>query len=184
MRTFIAVELPENIKNKLGEVQASLKKLNLNVGWVKNTNIHATLKFLGEVPEDKLDKIYSGVELACQGEKIFGMNLKGLGGFPNVKNPRVIWVGVDKGKENLAVIQRRIEEELFKKDFPREERGFSPHLTLGRVKSFQNMERLAEQIKKINFETTEFPVKEVVVMKSQLHPAGAIYTPMRKILLI
>ncbi len=184
MRTFIAVELKEEIKKKIEEVQAPLKKSGADVSWVKPGNIHATLKFLGEVPEDKIAMVFEGTAKALQGITGFALALKDLGCFPNLRRPRVIWIGVEKGKEELSEIARKIEEEMANIGFPKEKREFSPHLTIGRVKSPKNIEKLTEHIKTVNFQTEEIEVKEVVVMKSQLNPAGAIYTPLKKILLL
>ena len=184
MRTFIAVELPQNLKDKIDKLQQPLKKTDAYVSWVKPGNVHATLKFLGEIPEERLDDIHQGVKNAVQGMAKFTLNLKGLGTFPDMRRPRVIWIGVDKGKDNLAQMNERIEEELYKLNFPKEERKFSPHLTIGRVKSPKNIQELMELVKKTDFETEDAEIKEVVIMKSKLLPTGAEYTPMRKISLL
>ena len=184
MRTFIAVELKEELKKKIEEVQTPLKKLGADVSWVKPGNVHATLKFLGEVPEDKIERVFEGTKKALEGIKGFKLSLKDLGCFPNMKRPRVVWIGVEKGKEELALMAKKIEQEMENIGYPKENREFSPHLTIGRVKSPKNIERLAEQIKTTNFQTEEIEIKEVVVMRSQLNPAGAIYTPLKKIALL
>jgi len=184
MRTFIAVELREELKKKIGELQTPLKKLGADVSWVKPENVHATLKFLGEVTEDKIEKVSSGTKKALEGIKAFNLSLKDLGCFPSIKRPRVVWIGVEKGKEELALMAKKIEQEMEAIGYPRENREFSPHLTIGRVKSPKNIEKLAEQIKTTNFQTEEIEIIEVVVMRSQLNPAGAIYTPLIKIPLL
>jgi 2'-5' RNA ligase len=181
MRTFIAIELPEKIKEEIAQLQAPLKKTGAFVSWVKPGNIHVTLKFLGEVPEEKIDQVYSATEKAAGGIKGFSMSLKGTGGFPNLRRPRVIWVGTGSGGEELSRLAERMEQEMEKIGFPKENRRFSPHFTIGRVKSPKNIEGLAGKVESIEFQTGEIPVTEVVVMKSQLHPAGAIYTRMKKV---
>ncbi|MGB2698026.1 MAG: RNA 2',3'-cyclic phosphodiesterase [Candidatus Zixiibacteriota bacterium] len=184
MRTFIAVELPPEVKRKIEEVQAPLKKTDTYVSWVKPGNVHLTLKFLGEVEEERIEDVFSGTERALKGSKAFKLSLKDLGCFPNLRRPRVVWLGVDKGKDELSQIQREIEEELSKLKFPKEQRPFSAHLTIGRVKSPKNIEKLISLIETTNFQTEEVVVDEVVVMRSQLHPQGAIYTPLKKIKLL
>jgi 2'-5' RNA ligase len=179
MRTFIAVELPENIKKKIGEIQAPLKRTNAFVSWVKPGNIHVTLKFLGEVPEEQIQEVFNATEKALEGAGRFTMSLKGMGGFPNLKRPRVIWVGAGSGGEELSFLAKRIEEEMEKIGFPKEKRSFSPHFTIGRVKSPKNIEQLATRVESSQFQTEEIEVAEVVVMKSQLTPGGAIYTPQK-----
>ena len=145
--------------------------------------MHITLKFLGEVKEDKIEEVYKTTEKFVTGIKKFEVSLQGLGGFPNMKRPRVIWIGVEKGKEILAELYPKVEEEFFKIGFAKENRGFTPHLTIGRVKSPKNLERLAAEVNKTQFQTEEFEIKEVVVMKSTLLPTGAVYTPLKKVLL-
>jgi 2'-5' RNA ligase len=184
MRTFIAVELPENIKKKIGELQAPLKKTSAFVSWVKPENIHITLKFLGEVPEGKINEVFSATEVSLENAKKFKMNLKGTGAFPDFRRPRVIWIGTAKGGEELSNMATKIEEEMEKIGYPKENRKFSPHFTMGRVKSPKNIENLMELVKSTDFETEDIEINEVTVMKSQLHPAGAIYTPLRKIALL
>ncbi len=184
MRTFIAVELPPGMKRKIEEVQAPLKKTDTFVSWVKPGSVHVTLKFLGEVAEERIEDVFHGTERALKESKVFSLSLKDLGCFPNLRRPRVVWVGVDKGKDDLTQMQKQIEEELFKLRFPKEQRSFSPHLTIGRVKSPRNIEALTGLIETMKFETEEVKVDEVVVMKSQLHPQGAIYTPLKEIKLL
>lgn len=181
MRTFIAIELPENIKQEIERLQTPLKKTRAFVSWVRPSNIHVTLKFLGEVPEEKIDEVFDATERSVEGNKRFNMSLKNTGGFPNLRRPRVIWIGTGSGAEELFRLAERIEEEMEKIGFPREKRKFSPHFTMGRVKSAKNIEPLVRQVKSIDFETEEIPVVEVVVMRSQLHPDGAIYTPLKRV---
>lgn len=183
MRTFVAIELPQEFTSKIDQLQAVLRKTKADVSWVKPQNVHITLKFLGEVKEEKIDEVYQATEKSVNGIGSFKVNLQGLGGFPNLKRPRVIWVGVEKGKEILAELYPKVEEEFFKIRFAKENRSFTPHLTIGRIKSPKNLEKLASEITKTSFQTDEFEVKEVVVMKSTLHPTGSIYTPLNKVLL-
>jgi 2'-5' RNA ligase len=184
MRTFIAIELPEKVKKKIELAQTPLKKTNAFVSWVKPGNIHVTLKFLGEVPEDKINDVFLATEKALEGIKKFRMSLRGMGAFPDFRRPRVIWIGAKSGEEELIYLAGRVEEEMGKIGFPKENRKFSAHFTIGRVKSTKNIENLMELVKSSDFSTDEIEVNEVVVMRSQLHPAGAIYTPLKKIQLI
>jgi 2'-5' RNA ligase len=181
MRTFIAIELPERIKRRIEDLQAPLKKTNAFVSWVKPTNIHVTLKFLGEVPEEKINEVFLATGKALEGAKKFTMSLKGTGAFPDFRRPRVIWIGAGIGEKELTFLAERIEAEMEEIGFPKEQRKFSAHFTIGRVKSPKNIEKLMELVKSSDFQTDDIEVSEVVVMKSQLHPAGAIYTPLKKI---
>jgi 2'-5' RNA ligase len=181
MRTFIAIELPEGVKKQIDQVQAPLKKTDAFVSWVKPQNIHVTLKFLGEVSEERIGEVFSGTAKALEGVKGFTMSLEGMGAFPDFRRPRVIWIGAGSGEQELSHMAQSIEAEMEKIGFPREKRKFSAHFTIGRVKSPKNIQELAEMVESSDFRTEEIPVKEVVVMRSQLHPTGAIYTPLKKI---
>ncbi|MGB2768879.1 MAG: RNA 2',3'-cyclic phosphodiesterase [Candidatus Zixiibacteriota bacterium] len=184
MRTFIAVELPEKIKSEIEQLQAPFKKTDTFVSWVKPKNIHVTLKFLGEVPEERMNEVFSATEKALEGTRKFTMSLRGTGAFPNPRRPRVIWVGAGSGGEELSQMAVRIEQEMEKIGFPKEKRKYSAHFTIGRVKSPKNIEKLMELVSSSDFQTEEIEVNEVVVMKSQLDPGGAIYTPLKKIPLV
>jgi 2'-5' RNA ligase len=181
MRVFVAVELPEKIKNQIAVVQSELKKTQAQVSWVKPGNIHVTLKFLGEVGEEKMKEVFIAAERGGKGTKKFRMSLKGLGGFPNLNRPRVIWVGTASGEKELCELQGRVETELEKVGFSRDDRKFSAHFTLGRARFPNGLEGLAEKVEKTEFSSPEFTVEQVVVMQSQLNPAGSIYTPLKKI---
>lgn len=161
-----------------------MKKTDTFVSWVKPGNVHVTLKFLGEVKEERIEDVFRSTEDTLKESKLFNLSLKDLGCFPNLRRPRVVWVGVDKGKDELFQMQRQIEEELAKLRFPKEQRPFSAHLTIGRVKSPRNIEELIKLIESTKFQTEEVKIGEVVVMKSQLHPQGVIYTPLKKIKLL
>ncbi len=183
MRTFIAIELPQELTSQIDQLQTVLRKTSADVSWVKPQNVHITLKFLGEVREEKIEEVYQATEQSVKELRKFQVNLQGLGGFPNMKRPRVIWIGVEKGKEVLAQVYPKVEEEFFRIGFAKENRDFTPHLTIGRVKSPKNLERLAVEINQTKFQTEEFEIKDVVVMKSTLLPTGAVYTPLKKVLL-
>lgn len=183
MRTFIAVEIPEQVKEKIASVLTGLKKLALEASWVKKENLHLTLKFLGEVKEEKIEEVYKTVAISVENTGKFRVNLKELGCFPNIKKPRVVWIGIEKGKENLSALSSRLEENLERLGFPREDRLFSAHLTLGRIKSSKNTENLLKFFQNNYFESEDFEIEEVVVMKSTLTPQGAIYSALKKIAL-
>jgi 2'-5' RNA ligase len=184
MRTFIAVELPERIKREIEQLQAPFKETDTFVSWVKPKNIHVTLKFLGEVSEEKINEVFSATEKAVEGARKFTMSLRGTGAFPNLRRPRVIWVGAGSGGGELSQMAVRIEQEMEKIGFPKEKRKYSAHFTIGRVKSPKNIEKLMELVSSSDFQTEEIEVNEVVVIRSQLDPGGAIYTPLKKIPLV
>jgi len=176
IRTFICIELPSNLKTQLEKVTEELKKQSkAKISWVKASNLHLTLRFLGDITKDQVSTIKSCVEQASQNINNFAITASGLGTFPNSKRPRVFWVGINDTSKNLLSLQRRVEQELVKAGFEASDHPFSPHLTLGRVKE-GNAQELAEKLSIIKFEPLNFDVSELIVMRSDLRAGGSIYT--------
>jgi 2'-5' RNA ligase len=177
MRIFIAVKLSSEIKLRLGEVQNKLKESGVDVKWVKPENIHLTLKFLGNVIELKLEPLVKEVGEVARKFSPFKIKFSGLGTFPNLKNPRVIWIGIEGEVKELLKLKGEIEENLVKLEFASEGREFKPHLTLGRVKSFQNKGELSEAVSSLNIPRIgEMEVNKISIIKSELRREGPIYT--------
>jgi 2'-5' RNA ligase len=181
VRSFVAIELTDQIREKLGETQAWLKTEGIadQVRWVKPEGIHLTLKFLGDVPVDRVKGVVIAITRACKGIGPFSLSFLDLGCFPSVSRPNVVWIGVRGDTKELAHLQSRIEDSLAILGFSRERRKYTPHLTLGRVsRHVQRRERarLGTLIQTRNLETLgEMEVHEVSLMKSVLSPAGANY---------
>ena len=178
VRTFIAVELTDSVREQISRLEQPLRKEGTKVGWVKPENLHLTLKFLGNIQAPCIDDVVEATQEAVQGIKPFILSFSGLGVFPNLKRARVIWIGVAEGSDSLGKIQRGLEERLFQRGFTREEREFSPHLTIGRVKSQRGIGGLVSKLEKTEFESEKMQVEQVVVMRSDLRPTGAVYTPL------
>lgn len=177
IRSFIAVELNEDIKNELKAVQDELKKIDLDVKWVEINNIHLTLKFLGNINPDELEKIKTGLKKISGIFKSFEISLSTLGIFPKVDFPRVIWVGLNKGKDELIKLSSYLEEELKKVGIASEERESIPHLTLGRVRSSKNKDKLKNYLSSSGFDfKNRQMIKEIILFQSRLSPKGASYT--------
>ncbi|MDD4909864.1 MAG: RNA 2',3'-cyclic phosphodiesterase [Candidatus Omnitrophica bacterium] len=179
IRAFIAIELPQEIKDALEELQHMLKKTGADVKWVEPDNIHLTLKFLGDTDVAALDKINESLSKIAAGFSAFEATLSGLGTFPPGGSPRVVWAGL-KDKENACGrIAQAIEEEMQRLGFPKEKREFKSHLTLGRVRSSLNLLKLADEIKsrKDHFSGAgrSFRVSSLSLIKSTLTPKGSIY---------
>lgn len=181
LRCFIAVALPGPLKNAVGEVIRKLGESGADIKWVPDENLHLTLKFLGETGEGRLEEIKGALHKKLSPYAPFYIKIGGVGYFPGGKNPRVIWVGIEE-PGSLADIYTDIENVMVKFGYPREGRPFSPHLTIGRVRS---PKRVAEVIKRLEeFRTVafdEFVVKGVSLMKSELKPGGAEYSGLAEI---
>jgi 2'-5' RNA ligase len=180
MRTFIAIEIPAEIKTALSGLQTELRRAGADVSWTKPENIHLTLKFLGEIEEKLINEIErTCIETAAEFQP-FTLDLSGAGVFPNARQPRVLWVGLAGEIEKAVEIQRRLDERLAAIGFDREEKSFRPHLTIGRVKSNRKTRELLALTRSYQLPRLAFEVKEIVVMKSELHPAGARYTSLAR----
>ena len=180
MRTFIAIELPQKIIGTLSALQNQLKNTQADVKWVAPENIHLTLKFLGEVDEKKIEKIIQALEETAKDSQPFSIRLCALGAFPKINFPRVIWVGIDAGDEETKNIAFVLEEKLQKLGIPKEKRPFSSHITIGRVRSGINREKLVKELdilqgKGLLQENLEFLATKITLFKSTLTPKGPIY---------
>lgn len=181
MRTFIAIELSEPIREALEQAQSHLRYAGADVKWVKEENIHLTLKFLGEIPEDKAAKVSAILDEICKGIRPFEISLKDVGVFPKIEFPRVIWVGLDKGAGESTELAGRLDEELSKIGFQKETRPFASHLTIGRVRSSKNKEALKEKLLSYHLPPTTYDlISSVVLFKSTLTPQGSIYTKLHE----
>ncbi len=177
-RLFVALELPGPVREALAAVQASLRAQGLErLRWVRPEGIHLTLKFLGETPAARLGEIMAALEGAAGGGTL-RLALAGLGTFGDRRGPRVLWVGLEGDRQRLERLQARVEEALAALRFPREGRPFSPHLTLARVPE-NEMRRAAALLPSVLPRVTVPPVTmslaEMSLMRSHLHPAGAVY---------
>lgn len=181
MRSFISIELPEKVRSDLSEVEKRLKKTKADFRWVKPDNIHLTLKFLGEIKEESIGEIINVMRRACSHCNSFNLELEGVGLFPNLKYPRVLWVGI-KDNPLLTDLQTKIEDGMVSLGFKKDNKKFKAHLTLGRFRSSTGKEDLMEAIephKKNSFGLTN--VKYISLMKSDLSPFGARYTTVSEV---
>jgi len=180
IRSFLAIELPKPILGKIEEVQGDLRSTHADVRWVSPEKIHLTLKFFGNIEESRIDLIFKSIEEPVRDALPFSVRVEGVGAFPSLKNPRVVWMGLDDGKERLVSLQKQLEDCLEKIGFEPEDRPFQPHLTLGRMKSTQGKEELVRGMEKYREEEFgAFQVERVVLFKSELRPSGPIYTLLR-----
>lgn len=181
IRSFIAIDLPAKIHNRLEKVSIHLKE-NLEgapIRWVPVTNIHLTLKFLGDVSESNLEVLKDVLDTVVSNHNKFEISIGGLGAFPKARRPRVIWIGIEAPPE-LASIQRNIESETARLGYARERRPFSPHLTLGRVSRSAGSRDVRKVAQVLNNFRVGFlgvaRVEAVNLFRSDLQPGGAVYT--------
>jgi 2'-5' RNA ligase len=186
VRTFIAIELPGEILRLMSQAQAQLKTGAPpgSVRWVHVEGIHLTLKFLGPVPTSQIDAITSAMAAAARSVPSFTLTIGGAGCFPNARRPRVIWIGIHEPTGRLNNLQRAVESAISPLGYPSEERGFQPHLTLGRVArdtTPDDIKRLGELVAAANIGTLgQVGVVEITLIKSDLKPTGAEYATLQR----
>jgi 2'-5' RNA ligase len=181
IRSFIAIELPEEARSGLGKLRNELERVEQTfVKWVNPEGIHLTLKFLGSIPSKQVAEVGEAMEGATREISPFHLEISGLGAFPNLKQPRVLWVGISGELDKLLGLQRNIDSALSPLGFTKEERPFMPHLTLARIReraSPGERRTFGELVVSTIFEDKyHIAVDAINLMRSQLTPAGAIYT--------
>jgi 2'-5' RNA ligase len=181
IRSFIAIELPQEIKLALTRLQEKIKSAgNAPVKWVDPGNIHVTLKFLGDVSAEITGKITSGLVDATRGTHPFNIEVSGLGVFPNTRRVQIVWVGLAGELEKLGQLQKHIEAGLIPLGFKAESRSFTPHLTLARVRDYagpEERQKLGQLIAGMSFDTKyKIDVNAIHLMRSQLTREGPIYS--------
>ncbi len=172
-RTFIALELSDNLKEGILALTEELRGRGVRASWARRSTLHLTLKFLGDVEETELPEVVAAVARASSGASSFGFETRSLGAFPSPRRPRVLWVGIEPQGE-LFALHKAVEDELAELGFPRERRTFHPHLTIGRIRE-PRAESIQEVLDELVAPEERVEVLEVRVMRSTLRPGGAIH---------
>lgn len=177
LRTFIAIELPENIISFISGIQDKMKSYGFKVKWVRPKNIHITLKFLGNIHKADVEKIGTAMSETVKAHPPISLAAKGIGVFPSIKRPRVIWLGLKGQTFELIELQKAIDGTLENIGFPKEGRAFKAHLTLARVKGNLHSKKLLDVMNTFGEPESEtFTADQVTLFKSDLKPTGAVYT--------
>jgi 2'-5' RNA ligase len=179
IRAFIAIDIPDDVRATIQEAQTRLKQMNFGVkiSWTKVANLHLTLQFLGNIEEGVVDRLKSALPLIAAQHQPFDVSVRGGGAFPDERCPRVVWVGCDDSGHRLKALALAVHDAMQPFGFTHEHRGFSAHLTLGRIKSPRSdaaLTRAINSLKDITFGTLR--VEAIHLFESQLHPEGSIYT--------
>lgn len=174
VRSFLAIELAEDLIPKILDVQKEFKKTNTNIKYVSSQNMHFTLKFFGNIDLDMIEDIGRAVERTINNYSSFDLNIKNCGCFPNKNVIKVLWLGLEDGSP-IKDLQKDLDNEFKKLGF-KKERNFISHLTIGRVKSPKNKKEIRETIEKLeNIEIGQMKVSRISLKKSTLTPQGPIY---------
>jgi len=181
LRTFIALELPPSVISLLEKVQEELKSMRLRAKWVRPGNIHLTLKFLGNITPGDIDKIGGAMIDAADDFTAFDLVAGGVGVFPGIKRPRVIWVGLGGQIQLLFALQRMLEDNLAALGFKKDKRPFKGHLTLGRFRQTVNPNTIRQIMREYaNLSSEEFTARRIILFKSDLNPTGAVYSQLQQ----
>ncbi len=181
MRTFVGIGLPDACRAAIARALSPFQADAGRIAWVRERNLHLTLKFLGEIRPDQVAGLGTFLAEAGAGVPPFEIDVAGAGAFPSLRAPRVLWIGIREPLELVGKLQQNIETALSRSGFPREDRPFHPHVTAGRVKGALSPgwgERFAGALSGIRFGTAR--VQSFQLFESRLSPAGATYFVMRE----
>lgn len=176
MRAFIAIPIPQDIKEVAADVRSSLEKTGADVKWVEQDNYHITMKFLGEIDQQIANNINAHLNTICENYRSFVLKVRGIGFFPNANQPRVIWLGINGELEKANLLGERIDTYLTEEGFePERKRSF--HLTLGRIRSKKGQKELLDEANKLNklIKSRTFVVNKIDFMESKLSSQGPSY---------
>jgi 2'-5' RNA ligase len=178
IRSFLAFDLPPEIRKIVAQVSGELRKSSLDVRWVKVENIHPTVVFMGNIKEEDITPINDLVQEVCLSSGPFDVLLKGLGSFPNPKNPRVLWIGLDGDLERMSHFRDALQKQLRPFGIKEEKRRFKPHLTLGRFRKYKRGDPTLDEMILRYHDLTDsvFSLNELSMFRSDLKPGGAKYT--------
>lgn len=181
IRTFIAIPPPKNISLFLGKIQGAIRKNRVKASWTRPSSMHLTLRFMGDTPTEDVKKIIramTATALACAPFTLFA---GGVGVFPGIKKARVIWSGAKGEMDHLRTLQMTLEKNLAQTGIKADNRQFSPHFTLGRLKAQVDTRILETIIQNFGQHASDpCPIKSMVLFKSDLMPGGAVHTPLFK----
>ncbi len=181
LRAFVAVEIPADLLKTLARVQAEIKGRGVRARWTRAENLHLTLKFLGEIAAGQLDVVTHALRSAAAAHSAFKLTAAGIGVFPGLRRPRVLWAGLSGATDALAQLQRELDDQLEAVGFSREARGFHGHLTLGRFTEEAGAGGIAAAISAyVSERFGSFDVQEVVLFQSDLQPKGPVYTALAR----
>ena len=179
IRTFAAICLDEEIRDRISELQAYVKKFASDVKWVEPANFHVTLKFLGDVTTAGITYVQNALDEVGTKFSAFDLTVAGTGVFPTLKRPRIVWVGVKNGREQLSVLAGAVEDALVKAGFEKEEKPFRSHITIGRIRESRPDARLVEGLNAVESDDLGAQrVSSIVLMESVLRSGGPAYKPL------
>lgn len=183
MRAFVAIDLSADVRAAVVAAQTTLREAapRADVRWAETEKLHLTLKFLGEVAEARLDDVVAALAEAASRHRPFWLAAGGIGGYPSIGRPRVLWAGLASGHREIGLLAADVERAVEPLGFPREARPFSGHVTLGRVRSPRGVSRVTKAAAGLADRAFgQWRVGEMVLYRSYLRPTGSIYEPLAR----
>ncbi len=178
IRSFIAIEINNAAREEMGRVISIFKKSSADVKWVDPGSVHMTLKFLGSITESDVRKISGRLKEISSDFRSFQITTGQLGAFPGWASARVLWIGIERGAEEIKALASRVEGALSQEGFEKEKRAFAPHLTFGRVKQIKVKDEFRKIADSVTVNHVDIDISRIVLFKSVLSPRGAEYTPL------
>jgi RNA 2',3'-cyclic 3'-phosphodiesterase len=184
-RTFAAIDISEEARTQVAAYISRLRSefKERRVGWERPEKLHITVKFFGDVESGKIAAIQERLERIASGHSAFTAELAGTGVFPNPRNPRVLWIGIQNDDESMTTLGREIEAASRELGLSPEQRRFSPHLTIARLRDPEKSRDLAETHLNSGFAAVRFEVGEIALYESKLQPSGSIYRVLSRFVL-
>jgi len=177
IRSFVAIEIPGEVKTFLSDMSRRLKGFGGDVRWTRPEGIHITLKFLGNINPDLVGDLRDALTPVCARQMPFALSVLGTGGFPDMRRPRVLWAGLNDPDQALVPLAAQVDSALEPLGIAREKRPFNPHLTLARFKSLKRSSDLIQAVTRMaGIEGPAFTAHEATLFQSILRPTGAEYT--------
>ncbi len=181
LRSFIALPVPGHVTSHLARLHESVSQAEGKIRWVKAEAMHLTCVFLGDIETEQIDPISEALQRAAAGIPPFVTSLDSVGAFPNFRHPRVVWVGFERGEDEVTALKKRIDEELEPLGFEPEYRRFHPHLTLGRVKGEGKKGLLEQAAAAWILPYENWITGEIVLFQSVLSRHGPTYTVLARV---
>ena len=179
-RCFVAIEIPVHVQRVFEKIQNELRTEIGKASWTRIGNFHLTLKFLGDVKKDSISDICNDIDKVAIKQKPFSLEFGGIGTFPNLSRPRVLWLGLKQGVKITTGLSKYINNALFHWNVKKDGR-FHPHVTLARLKQSMDLRKYIDLFEEYQtIQNTSMAVDEITLVKSELHPNGAIYTPISR----
>ncbi len=184
MRAFIAIEMPETVRESLGALRERFRRSGARASWVQTANMHLTLRFLGDVARDDLSTLSAGLREACCGCAPLRLGVRGAGAFPSLRRPSVVWAGLKTLSGDLGAVQRCAEAAARAIGLPPETKPFHPHVTLARIRDTRQLGTLPDDLDAArDFDGGDFTAAHVSLFSSELKPGGAVYRCLQEFVL-